>query len=103
MEGPFTEVDGPSIERDDRFPVRVTVQFYQATATGEISKAQIEEVKAQLDRVYADGDYVGSLVIGGQDVRHRRKSESALLAPVFQTVFTIPCTISCSSGLNTRA
>ena len=69
LEGPFTEVDGLSIERDERFPVRVTVQFYQATATGEISKAQIEEVKAQLDRVYADGDYVGSLVIGGQTER----------------------------------
>lgn len=65
LEGPFTEVDGLAIERDERFPVRVTVQFYQATSTGVVDRASIEEIKAQLDRVYADGDYVGSLVVGG--------------------------------------
>ncbi len=65
LEGPFTEVDGLSIERDERFPVRVTVQFYQATSTGEIDRSNIQEIKTQLDRVYADGDYVGSLVVGG--------------------------------------
>ena len=33
-EGPYTELDGLTIERDARFPVRVTVQFYQATSNG---------------------------------------------------------------------
>jgi hypothetical protein len=32
LEGPFTEMDNLSIERDERFPVRVTVQFYKATS-----------------------------------------------------------------------
>ena len=32
--GPYTELDGLTIERDPRFPVRVTVQFYQATSNG---------------------------------------------------------------------
>src|SRR5262249_29624229 len=37
VEGPFTEVDGLDIERDDRYPVRVTVQFYKATNNGVVS------------------------------------------------------------------
>jgi hypothetical protein len=28
VEGPFTEIDGLEIERDDQYPIRVTVQFY---------------------------------------------------------------------------
>ena len=36
VEGPFTEIDGLEIERDDRYPVRVTVQFYKATSNGVV-------------------------------------------------------------------
>jgi hypothetical protein len=36
-EGPFTEIDGLKIERDERFPIRVTVQFYKATSNGVVS------------------------------------------------------------------
>lgn len=64
LEGPFTEVGGLPVKRDERYPVRVTVQFYQATATGQVTDGQLQEIKSQLDRVYADGDYVGSLVVG---------------------------------------
>ena len=69
LEGPFTEVDGLPIERDERYPVRVTVQFYQATDSGNVEPSQLQEIKAQLDKVYADGDYVGSLVVGDSDGR----------------------------------
>ncbi len=30
-----------------------------------MTKADVQAVRAQIDRVYADGDYVGSLVTGG--------------------------------------
>jgi hypothetical protein len=60
--GPFTELDGRTIERDARFPVRVTVQFYQATATGTPTAVEISELATQIERVYASADYVGSLV-----------------------------------------
>jgi len=63
VEGPFTEIDGLAIERDARFPVRVTVQFYKATSNGVVSEADLDDIKAQIDRVYADADYVGSLVV----------------------------------------
>lgn len=64
-EGPFTEINHLDIERDTRFPVRVTVQFYQATDTGALTDADIRRLKSQIDRVYQDAAFVGSLVTEG--------------------------------------
>jgi hypothetical protein len=69
VEGPFTEIDGLDIERDPRFPIRVTVQFYKATSNGVISAEDIQDVAAQIDRVYEEADYVGSLVVDGPSSR----------------------------------
>jgi hypothetical protein len=69
VEGPFTEIDGLPIERDDRFPIRVTVQFYKATSNGVVSEADIQEIAEQIQRVYREADYVGSLVVGGETGR----------------------------------
>lgn len=68
-EGPFTEVDNLAIERDERFPVRVTVQFYKATATGQASEADIRTIKKEIDSVYAFAENVGSLVTDGRTGR----------------------------------
>lgn len=62
-EGPYTELDGLTIQRDSRFPVRVTLQFYQATSNGVISRANVKAMAAQIRKVYGKGDYVGSLVV----------------------------------------
>jgi hypothetical protein len=62
LEGPFREIDGLSIVRDERFPIRVTVQFYKATSNGIATDADIAEIAAQISRVYDDASYVGSLV-----------------------------------------
>jgi hypothetical protein len=69
VEGPFTEIADLPIERDSRFPIRVTVQFYKATSNGVVSVADIEAIKQQIDRVYDDADYVGSLVVDGPSDR----------------------------------
>ncbi|MCC6997250.1 MAG: hypothetical protein IT370_21730 [Deltaproteobacteria bacterium] len=61
--GPYTELDGLTIERDPRFPVRVTVQFYQATSNGAVSAADVAGFAAEIDKVYKSADYVGSLVV----------------------------------------
>lgn len=61
--GPFTELDGLTIERDERFPVRVTVQFYQATSNGVVSSQDMTRMAKQIKKVYSQADYVGSLVI----------------------------------------
>lgn len=65
LEGPFVEMDNLPIERDARFPIRVTVQFYKATSNGVISRTDVKTIQAQIKRVYKDADYVGSLVTEG--------------------------------------
>lgn len=69
VEGPFTEIDNLKIERDHRFPVRVTVQFYKATSTGVVSEQDIRAIKQDIDLVYAHASNVGSLVTGGNTGR----------------------------------
>jgi len=64
VEGPYTEIDNLAIERDPRFPIRVTVQFYKATSNGVVSGKDLAGIASQINQVYADGDYVGSLVTG---------------------------------------
>ena len=69
VEGPFTETDNLKIERDPDYPIRVTVQFYKATSNGIISPEDIKDIANQIDRVYKDASYVGSLVIDGPSDR----------------------------------
>jgi hypothetical protein len=69
VEGPFTEIDNLPIERDPRFPVRVTVQFYKATDNGVVSAADMRHIHDQIAKVYSNADYVGSLVIDGDTGR----------------------------------
>ncbi|HSM81080.1 MAG TPA: hypothetical protein VLS96_05315 [Nodosilinea sp.] len=69
VEGPFTEIDNLPIERDPDYPIRVTVQFYKATSNGAVSEADLADIREQIDRVYADADYVGSLVVDGPSQR----------------------------------
>jgi hypothetical protein len=64
-EGPFKEINGLAVERDPRFPVRVTVQFYKATSNGVVDEATVRQVRRDIDRVYQAADSVGSLVTGG--------------------------------------
>jgi len=63
VEGPFTEIDDLEIERDDRYPVRVTVQFYRATSNGVVSETDMADIADQINKVYKQADYVGSLVV----------------------------------------
>lgn len=65
VEGPFTEIDNLEIERDPDFPIRVTVQFYKATSNGVVSADDMREIHEQIQQVYDDADYVGSLVLDG--------------------------------------
>ena len=69
MEGPFTEVDNLNIERDPKYPIRVTVQFYKATSNGVVSPVDMEQVHQEIDQVYAQSDSVGSLVTEGDTGR----------------------------------
>ncbi len=65
VEGPFTEIDGLEIERDDKYPIRVTVQFYKATSNGVVSEQNMADIADQINKVYKQADYVGSLIVEG--------------------------------------
>lgn len=69
LEGIFTETDNLQIQRDARYPIRVTVQFYKATSNGVVSEQDMKEIKEQIDQVYSMSDYVGSLVTEGRTGR----------------------------------
>lgn len=67
--GPFGEGGGLRLERDARFPVRVTVQFYKATSNGVVSDADLDAIAKNIGSVYEHADFVGSLVIPTDDAR----------------------------------
>lgn len=69
VEGPYTEIDDLEIERDENFPVRVTVQFYKATSNGVVSPEDLKAMAEQIEKVYSQADYVGSLVVEGETGR----------------------------------
>jgi hypothetical protein len=79
VQGTFTEVAGLAIERDERYPVRATVQFYKATSNGAVSERDLELIARNIDRVYKDADYVGSLVVEGYT---GRPTEPEILRPI---------------------
>jgi hypothetical protein len=69
VEGPFTEIDNLKIKREPRYPVRVTVQFYKATSNGVVDDEDMSDIATQINRVYRDRQYVGSLVLDGPSDR----------------------------------
>jgi hypothetical protein len=69
IEGKFEEGQGLRLERDDRFPVRITIQFYKATSNGVVSPADLDAIATGIGNVYEHADYVGSLVIPEGDAR----------------------------------
>lgn len=79
LEGPFTEVAGMPIARDPRYPVRVTVQFYKATSTGEVDDAALAQIAALQEQVYRDADFTGSLVL--DDVRRPTQRDAPAFEP----------------------
>lgn len=87
LEGPFTEIDGLEIERDERYPVRVTVQFYKATSNGVVSPRDMAEIAAQIRQVYEQADYVGSLVVDGPSGRPTEYAGSHEQPPGWWDVF----------------
>ena len=62
-DGKFREMAGYKLVRDNRFPIRITVQFYKATSNGVVSDQDLKEVSKSIKQVYTSGDYVGSLVM----------------------------------------
>jgi hypothetical protein len=67
--GPYAEGVGTKLVRDERFPIRVTMQFYKATSNGVVSEGDLDGIARVIGSVYEHADYVGSLVIPEDDTR----------------------------------
>jgi len=61
--GPFLEGHGTALVRDERFPIRITVQFYKATSDGVVTGDDIAGIERSIQSAYEHADAVGSLVI----------------------------------------
>lgn len=61
--GPFTEGNNLKLERDERFPIRITVQFYKATSNGVADGKDLDAIAKSIGNVYEHADFVGSLVL----------------------------------------
>lgn len=67
--GPFSEGRGLRLERDPRFPIRITVQFYKATSNGVVDDKDLDRIARSIGSVYEHADVVGSLVLPEGDRR----------------------------------
>lgn len=67
--GKFDEGRGLRLERDTRFPVRITVQFYKATSNGVVSDVDLDSISRSIGSVYEHAEFVGSLVLPEGDAR----------------------------------
>ena len=65
--GPFAEMANLNLVRDTQFPIRVTVQFYKATSNGVVSDGDLQAMHDEIQQVYSNADYVGSLVVPNGD------------------------------------
>ncbi|MDJ1182862.1 hypothetical protein [Roseofilum casamattae] len=63
-EGEHPELGGHRLERDDRYPIRVTVQFYKATSNGIVDEEDLANIYYSIETAYTSADYIGSLVVG---------------------------------------
>jgi hypothetical protein len=62
LHGPYDEIDGLAIHRDEHQPILATVQFYRTICDPVPTEDEIIELGAWIERVYADADVVGSLI-----------------------------------------
>ncbi len=69
VEGPFTEMDGLAIERDPRFPIRVTTMFYNAVDSAALDPEELRGIEASIASVYNNAAAAGSLVVDGPQGR----------------------------------
>ncbi|HYE06034.1 MAG TPA: hypothetical protein VEL07_11010 [Planctomycetota bacterium] len=88
-EGPWLGLAGCTIQRDFRFPIRATVQFYQATDQATVGDADVQRVAAAIERIYLDADAVGSLVVDGAS--GRATEHQVVPAPWPQPWWRTPC------------
>jgi len=65
LRGPYIEIDGLALARDELRPICVTVQFYRPISTLLPDEDALVGLGAQIERVYSDAAVIGSLLDAG--------------------------------------
>jgi len=64
MELKWNELNGLSeIKRDEKFPIRVTLQYYQSTVNGMVNEEIMSKIANMLESFQKQGDFVGYLIM----------------------------------------
>jgi hypothetical protein len=84
--GKHTGTNGLTLERDYRFPIRCTVQYYNVTDIAQVTEDQVKEIASTIDNTYKTAQATGSLVLGTTD----RKTEPVLSPSVPFTATATP-------------
>ncbi|KAI8583213.1 hypothetical protein K450DRAFT_297406 [Umbelopsis ramanniana AG] len=82
-EGKFPSLEGKPLERDERYPVRVTIQWYKVTSSGNVSTEVVDEIHQQMQVAKSQADFWGSLVVdkASWEVQNNRPTEIMPTSP----------------------
>jgi hypothetical protein len=68
--GPYSGVGPLKLKRDDRYPIRLTIQHYRVTdSVDKINSELVKEITNDINKVYSQGENVSSLVVEGDTKR----------------------------------
>jgi hypothetical protein len=67
--GKYKGTQGKTFVRDDRYPIRLTLQYYYVSDTTVVSEDLMRGISTQLEKSYLSGQDKGSLVVGGKTDR----------------------------------
>lgn len=89
-EGPFAEIKDNEMERDERFPIRVTMQYYKPTTTGLVDYSVLKSIAEDLHAARGVEIASSSLATGTTDgavVRELELPPATFMAnlPVYPT------------------
>merc|ERR1712062_389620 len=62
LRGLLDSVKDYKLERNEQYPVRVTLQYYKATSNGVVNKEIMDDIVKQLEQSHKHADFMGSLV-----------------------------------------
>lgn len=75
----FKGIGKYKIIRDDKYPIRCTVQFYKVTNTSYIPESEFSRISDQMNAVYKNHDIYGSVINQNKkDNDRKRKAEEEL-------------------------
>ncbi len=78
-----------NLVRDERFPIRVTYQFYKVTDSEDLTENDIEYMADKINNIYKSALSKGSLVLSDSDRVTESKPINLTLPPNLQPLFSI--------------